>query len=101
MPRINQKEDQYAREDFLRDVRQRQGSCDLMNGRALSDASGIPYQTLMRRLKQPEDLTADELKKLNKAIGLDPFILLALLGFSRKELNKHLTNTAQAVPVGE
>ena len=42
MPRINQLQDQYAHEDFLREIRKGQGIKGLMHTRALSDASGIP-----------------------------------------------------------
>lgn len=88
MPKIRQKYDDYAKESLLREIRKCQGTADLMNGKLLSDASGIPYQTLMRRLKTPGDFTLDEVRKLNNAIHLDPFILLSFLGYSKKEIKQ-------------
>ena len=88
MPKIPQYADKYAAESLLREIRTRQGAADLMNNRALADASGIPYQTLLRRLKHPEDFTMGELKKLVKVVPLHPFALLSFLGYGKKEINK-------------
>lgn len=88
MPRIKQYAEMYAIEAFLRDIREKQGYFDLMNVRALSDASGIPYQTLLRRLQNPNDFTILELRKLNAAIKLNPITILEMLGFSKKEINQ-------------
>lgn len=89
MPRINQLQDQYAHEDFLREIRKGQGITGLMHTRALSDASGIPYQTLLRRLQRPEEFTLGEIKKLLKSIPVSPLALLAFVGIRRKDLQKY------------
>lgn len=88
MPKIPQYSDRYAAESILREIRTRQGAADLMNNRALADACGIPYQTLLRRLKCPEDFTLGELKKLVKVIPLHPFALLSFLGYGKKDIKK-------------
>lgn len=88
MPKIRQKYDDYAKESLLREIRKCQGAADLMNGKLLSDASGIPYQTLMRRLQSPENFTMGEIRKLHSAINLDPFVLLSFLGYSQKEIKQ-------------
>ena len=88
MPKIPQYRDKYATESLLREIRTRQGAADLMNNRALADASGIPYQTLLRRLKHPEDFTLGEIKLLVKVVPLHPFALLSFLGYGKKDMKK-------------
>ena len=88
MPKIPQYRDKYAAESLLREIRTRQGAADLMNNRALADASGIPYQTLLRRLKHPEDFTLGEIKLLLKVVPLHPSALLSFLGYSKKDFKK-------------
>lgn len=88
MPKISQYSDKYAVDSILREIRTQQGTTDLMNNRALADACGIPYQTFLRRMKCPEDFTLGEIKKLVKVIPLNPFSLLAFLGYGKKDIKK-------------
>ena len=88
MPKISQLSEKYATESLLREIRTQQGSVDLMNTRALADAAGIPYQTLLRRMKSPNDFTLGELKSLVKVVPLHPLALLSFLGYSNKDLKK-------------
>ena len=89
MPKIPQYADKYAAESLLREIRTRQGAADLMNNRALADASGIPYQTFLRRLKHPEDFTLGEIRLLVKVIPLNPFSLLSFVGYAKKDIKKY------------
>ena len=88
MPRIRQKEQQYADEDFRKEVRIRQGAYDLMSQQALADASGIPRPTLRKRMLEPETMTVEEFRKLVGAIRPDPGTVLRLLGYSSKDIRK-------------
>lgn len=88
MPRINQKAEEYARADFQREIRSRQGFYDLMSLRALSEATGIPHSTLWAKLKDPDKLEVADLRKLVKVICPDPVILLALLGYSKQDIRR-------------
>ena len=87
MPRLSQLNEKYASEAFLREIRTQQGAAGLMNNRALADATGIPYQTLLRRLQHPEDFTLGELRKLIKAIPLQPVELLRFV-YPSKDIQK-------------
>ena len=87
MPKISQLNEKYVNEAFLCEIRTRQGAADLMNNRALADACGIPYQTLLRRLQHPEDFTLGELRKLIKAIPLQPLELLRFV-YPPKDIRK-------------
>lgn len=88
MPRIAQYAEKYAKEDFQREVRVKQGYHDLMSLRALGDASGIPHSTLWAKLKDPDKLEVSDLRKLVKTICPDPLILLALVGYSKQDLKR-------------
>jgi len=86
MPRIKQCEDRYAVEDFRKEVRTRQGEQDLMSKSALAEEIGMPRTTLTKRLSDPMGMTFEEYKKLNKRIHPDPGVVLALLGYTGKEI---------------
>lgn len=90
MPRIRQKMDEYHREDFLREIRCRQGYYDIMTQQALGDAMGMPKSTVRKRMLEPDTLTADELRRMVKAIHPDPGIVLRFLGYESKEIKKLL-----------
>lgn len=88
MSKIRQYYEKYAAEDFLREIRVGQGSADLMNNRSLSDACGIPYQTLLRRIRNPEDFTLGEIRKLFKVLPMRPAVLLAFVGYTTQDIKK-------------
>lgn len=88
MPRIRQYAERDAEKDFLREIRAGQGSADLMNNRSLSDACGIPYQTLLRRIRNPEDFTLGEIRKLFKVLPMRPAVLLAFIGYTTQDIKK-------------
>ena len=88
MSRIRQYAEEYLRADFLQEIRRCQGAADLMNGKLLSTASGVPYGVLMRRLKEPETFTLGEIRSIIKALHLNPVVLLKFLGYSGKDISK-------------
>ena len=88
MPRIRQNEEKYAAEDFRKEVRIRQGENDLMTKAALAEEVDIPRTTLTKRLADPMGMTFAEFKKINRSIHPDPAVVLALLGYSAKEIRK-------------
>ena len=90
MPRIRQKMDEYHREDFLREIRCRQGYYNMMTQQALGDAMGMPKSTVRKRMLEPDTLTAEELRRMVKAIHPDPGIVLRFLGYEGKEIKKLL-----------
>lgn len=85
MPRIPQYARKYAVEDFQKEVRRQMGEYDLMTKKAVADAAGLDYTTLTRRLKEPGSFTLDQLAKLVKVLRLDPWPILQLAGYSKKD----------------
>ena len=88
MPRIKQNADKYAAEDFRKEVRIRQGERDLMSKTALAEKADIPRTTLLKRLADPMGMTFGEFRKLKSAVNPDPGVVLAVLGYSGKEIQK-------------
>lgn len=87
MPRIRQYAENYAAEDFRREMRSRMGYHDFSQ-RDLADKTIMSQTTISNRLRDPNDITVGELRSLNKALGLDPTIVLALLGYSKKQIKE-------------
>lgn len=88
MPRIRQLADKYAREDFSKEIRRKQGEMELMSVRALAEATNIPASTLGPKLKEPDKLDVVSLRKIVKTLYPDPATVLRLLGYETKEANK-------------
>ena len=91
MPRIRQYAENYAAEDFRREVRSRMGYHNLSQ-HGLARETNISQATISNRIRDPNDFTVGELRSLNKALGLSPAIVLALLGYSKKQTKEVLTN---------
>ena len=88
MPRLRQLADKYAREDFSKEIRRKQGEMELMSVRALAEAIDIPASTLGPKLKKPDKLDVVSLRKIVKTLYPDPATVLRLLGYETKEANK-------------
>ena len=88
MPRIHQYEERYAAEDFRREIRCRRGYYDLMSIQAVADAVGIPRSTLDTKLREPERLGVEDLRKLIPVLHPNPRVVLALVGYTTKEINQ-------------
>ena len=92
MPRIAQNAERYAEEDFRREVRCKQGYYDLMSMTDLANETGIPRTTLSKRLSTPAGMSVAEIRKIVAALHPDPAIILALLGYKVKEINRFKGN---------
>lgn len=88
MPRIRQNEEAYAQSDFQTEIRRQQGYHNLMSGRSLSQAVGIPNSTLNPKMSNPFRLTVEDFRKIIPVLHPDPAVVLALLGYSKKEIKK-------------
>lgn len=89
MPRIRQYAENYAAEDFRREMRSRMGYYDLSQ-QALADQTSLSQSTISNRLRDPNDITVGEMRSLNKALELNPAIVLALVGYGKKQIKEAL-----------
>lgn len=90
MPRIRQYAHNYAAEDFRREMRSRMGYHNLSQ-HGLAQKTDISQTTISNRIRDPNDITVGELRSLNKILGLNPAIVLELLGYTKKEIKGVLT----------
>ena len=85
MPRIRQYAENYAAEDFRREMRSRMGFHDLSQ-RELAQKANVSQTTVSNRIREPNDITVGELRGFVKALGLNPAIVLALIGYAKKDI---------------
>lgn len=88
MPRIRQYADQYADEDFRREILRSLADFGLRYDQDLAELSGIPTATMSRKLKDPTGFTVRQLRQIVKAISPDPKEMLRFLGYTNKEIKK-------------
>lgn len=88
MPRIRQYDEKYTKTDFQTEIRRKQGHYDLMSCRSLSQAVGIPHSTLNPKINDPFKFTVEDFRKLVPVLHPDPAPVLALLGYSKKDIEQ-------------
>lgn len=82
MPRVKQNAQKYIAEDFVKMVRVRMAYCGIPDLLHLAKAAGLSRDVVYRRMRNPDQLTAQELRQLNSAIKLDPTTTMKLIGIS-------------------
>ena len=87
MPRIRQYAENYAAEDFRREMRSRMGYHDLSQ-HGLAQKANVSQTTISNRMRDPNDITVGELRSFHKVLGLSPAIVLALLGYTRRDIKE-------------
>lgn len=86
MPRIRQYAEKYSNEDFLREIRSKQGYYNLRTQEELGNAIGLPKSTMRKRLINPESLTIQDLRSMIRVLNLSPVAVLKFLGWSDKAI---------------
>lgn len=89
MPRIRQYTENYAAEDFRREMRSRMGYHDLSQ-QGLADKTCLSQSSVSNRIRDPDSITVGELRSMNKVLGFNPAIVLALVGYSKKQIKEVL-----------
>lgn len=92
MPRNRQNADKYSREDFRKEILVGMASIGLRYDQELAEISGIPNSTISGKLKEPEKFTVLQLRKVIKAVPLDPGAVLRLLGYDTKQIRLWIEN---------
>lgn len=86
MPRIRQYAEKYSNEDFLREIRSKQGYYNLRTQEELGNAIGLPKSTMRKRLINPESLTIQDLRSMIRVLNLSPVAVMKFLGWSDKAI---------------
>lgn len=95
MPRIRQYAEKYSAEDFLKEIRVRMAVYDI-NQTQLAELTGTAISTLSKRMKDPDGMTAAELRRLVRAIKPDPITFLKFCGYETKDIKKAMGTQAEA-----
>lgn len=91
MPRIRQYAENYAAEDFRREMRSRMGYHNLSQ-HGLAQKTGISQTTISNRMRDPNNITIGELRSFNKTLRLNPAIVLSLLGYTPRDIAPVIEN---------
>ena len=94
MSRPRQNPEVVRVQQFQVAVQHAQVDAGLVKKSELCEATGIPYATLWKRLHEPDGMTVAELRKLIAAVRIEPQAVLALLGYTPKEILRLLDHTA-------
>ncbi len=94
MPRIRQLAGHYAEEDFLKEIKHRMIEAGIKSDRQLAAQIGIGPSTLCKRKQNIHDISISELQEFVRILLPDPGIVLRLVGYSEKEINRFLKDAA-------
>lgn len=88
MPRIRQKADKYATEDFIIEINAQCGRYGYKSQKSLGNALGVCQATAGNYLKNPDCIQLGTLRAMVKLLRLDPMVILKALGYSAKDIRK-------------
>lgn len=99
MPRIAMYADKYADADFQKEIYRRMADrYEEVSVRALAREIGACQSTLNTKIrKTPCTLVISELRKIVSVLKPDPVIMLKLLGYTSKEINKFKNQKEETV----
>lgn len=90
MPRIRQLANQYANEDFVKEIRKRMIDLNYVSIADVAKTINVDPRTLYRRINDPGKFCVKDLRKLIPLLRLNPDAILALLGYSKKDISNYL-----------
>ena len=86
MPRLRVKADEYAREDFSKELRKNMIDQNIESVKELADMIGMDGRTMYRRMDNIGQLKVSELAALKNVLCPDPVLILRVLGYTNKEI---------------
>lgn len=86
MPRIKAKANEYAREDFSKELRKNMIDQNVVSVKELADMIGMDGRTMYRRMDDIGQLKVSELAALKTVLCPNPVLLLRVLGYTNKEI---------------
>ena len=76
-----------ARDGFQREVRVKRAELD-MTQQLLGDRIGVSASLMSKMLSNPDSIDVGRLRQIVEVLDPDPCVILALLGYSSKAINK-------------
>lgn len=89
MSRLPQKAAEYAAKAMTGEIRAQISRTGITQAQ-LGKKSGLSQGTVSTRIRDPSSLTIREFCRFNKALRLDPRILLDMCGYTRREVREAL-----------
>lgn len=86
MPRIRQKEETYALNDLVGEIKAQSARFGFASQSALSRDLGCCQATVGNILREPGTIPLSRMRQLVKVLKLDPVIVMKALGYTEKEL---------------
>ncbi|MBQ7355383.1 MAG: helix-turn-helix transcriptional regulator [Clostridia bacterium] len=90
MPKLKGDPDEEALKGFQKAVRVALAEQE-MHQKELAAEVGVEPSWMSRLLAEPGNLSADRLRKIVRALGLDPGVVLRFLGYGEREIKKFKT----------
>lgn len=87
MARLRTDPAKAARDGFRREVRVRRAELD-MTQKLLGDRIGVCPSQMSKMLANPDSIDVGKLRQIVAVLDPDPCVVLALLGYSPKAINK-------------
>lgn len=88
MPRIKQLANQYANEDFIKELRKKMIDYGYSSFAEVARMIQVDPRTLYRRVETPDKFTVSILRSIIALLCPDPGIVLTLLGYTQKDIKR-------------
>lgn len=87
MPKLRVDPIEKAKTDFLREIKIKRAQYDILQ-RDIGAEINLSVSATSSLLSRPDDISVGRLRKIIAMLRLDPVIVMALLGYSVKDLKK-------------
>ncbi len=88
MPRIRQLANQYANEDFVKELRKKMIDYNYTSFKEVAQTVQIDPRTLYRRVENPDKFCVSVFRKIIPLLQPDPGIVLSLLGYTKQDIKR-------------
>lgn len=88
MPRIRQYANQYANEDFVKELRKKMIDYNYKSVKEIAQMIRLAPRTLYRKVEDPDLFRVSDLRKIIPVLQPDPGIVLSLLGYTKQEIKR-------------
>ena len=88
MPRIRQYANQYANEDFVKELRKKMIDYNYTSFKEVAQTVQIDPRTLYRRVENPDKFCVSVFRKIIPILQPDPGIVLSLLGYTKQDIKR-------------
>lgn len=88
MPRIRQKAEQYAEDDFFRELEARKGWHRCQTNLEFSKLIGVCEKTITNFERNPDSIRLGMFREITKKLKPNPRIILKFLGYSDQDIKK-------------